>query len=116
MIIDTKKSKYNLNNESNREIALMPEGIITGYSDELSGQFLIIKLRSNIEIKVSENELSECTRTYYFSRNTPFLNLLKSIKNHLKIQYILSGNKEIKYLLNPITFFKWIMYTIKDIL
>ena len=62
MIIDTIKSKYNLNNELNREIALMPEGIITAYSNEISGQFLIIKLRSNIEIKVTENELSECTR------------------------------------------------------
>ena len=65
MIIDIIKSKYNLKNESNKEIALTPEGIVTAYSNELSDAFLIVKLRSNIEIKVSENELSECTRNYY---------------------------------------------------
>ena len=70
MIIDTIKGKYNLKDESNREIALMPEGIVTDYSSELLGEFLIIKLRSNIEIKVSENQLSECTSNYYFFRTT----------------------------------------------
>ena len=65
VIIDTIKSKYNLKSRSNREIALMPEGIVSAYSNELSDEFMIIKLRSNIEIKVSENELSECTRNYY---------------------------------------------------
>ncbi len=55
MIIDTIKSKYNLKDESNRKIALMPEGILTDYNSKLSGEFLIIKLRSNIEIKFTGN-------------------------------------------------------------
>ena len=115
MIIDTIKSKYNLKNESNKEIALMPEGIVTAYSNELSDEFLIIKLRSNIEIKVSENELSECTRNYYFSDEFFQSGLLKPIKGFLDIEYVLIGNREIKYLLNPFTFLKWIKTTIKDI-
>ncbi len=115
VIIDTIKSKYNFENESFREIALMPEGIITGYSNELSGQFLIIKLRSNIEIKISENELSECTKTYYFARKSYLLDLLGSIKEFLQTKFILNGNRKIKYLLNPFTFLKWVKYSIKDI-
>ena len=115
VIIDTIKSKYNLKNESNKEIALMPEGIVTAYSNELSDEFLIIKLRSNIEIKVSENELSECTRNYYFSDEIFQSGLLKPIKGFLDIEYVLIGNREIKYLLNPFTFLKWIKTTIKDI-
>ena len=115
MIIDTIKSKYNLKNESTREIALMPEGIVADYISELSGESLIIKLRSNIEIKVSENELSECTRNYYFSDNIFSSGLVKRIKDFLKIEFVLTGNKEIKYLLNPFTFLKWIKFTIKDI-
>ena len=115
VIIDTIKSKYNLKDESNREIALMPEGILTDYSSELSGEFLIIKLRSNIEIKVSENELSECTRNYYFSDQIVSSGLVKRIKDFLKIEFVLTGNREIKSLLNPFTFLKWIKFTIKDV-
>ena len=106
MIIDTVKTKYNLKSESNRGIALMPEGIVIDYSDELSGEFLIIKLRSNIEIKVSENELSECTRNYYFSDKILRSGLIEHIKDFLNIEFVLTGNRQIKYLLNPFTFFK----------
>ena len=115
VIIDTIKTKYNLKNVSNREIALMPEGIVTNYISEISGEFLIIRLRSNIEIKVSEDELSECTKTYYFY-NKPVSNVLSQrIKNFLKIEFVLTGNKEIKHLLNPFTFLKWIKFIIKDV-
>ena len=115
MIIDTIKSKYNLENELNREIALMPEGIVADYISELSGEFLIIKLRSNIKIKVSEDELSECTRNYYFSDEIVSSGLLTRITDFLKIEFVLNGNREIKSLFNPFTFFKWIKYTIKDV-
>jgi len=115
VIIDTVKGKYNLSNESTREIALMPEGIVTAYSNESSGQFLIIKLRSNIEIKVSKNELSQCTKNYYFSDEITRPELFKRIKGFNNVEYILTGNKQIKYLLNPFTFLKWILFTIKDI-
>tara|TARA_Y100001968_G_scaffold176968_1_gene162119 strand:- start:151 stop:537 length:387 start_codon:yes stop_codon:yes gene_type:complete len=115
VIIDTIKSKYNLKNELNREIAFMPEGIVTAYRKELTDEFLIIKLRSNIEIKVSENELSECTRNYYFSNEIVDSGLLKRIKDFLNVEFLLTSNREIKYLLNPFTFFKWIKFTIKDI-
>ncbi len=115
VIIDTVKSKYNLKNESNRDIALMPEGIVTDYISELSGEFLIIKLRSNIEIKVSEKELSECTINYYFPDEIVYSGLLTRIKDFLKLEFIFTGDKEIKYLLNPFTFLKWITFTIKDI-
>jgi len=115
VIIDTIKSKYNLKNEANREIGLMPEGIVADYSSELSGEFLIIKLRSNIEIKVSENELSECTRNYYFSDEIFSSGLVKRIKDFFKIEFVLTGNREIKSLLNPFTFLKWIKFTIKDV-
>ena len=115
VIIDTIKSKYNLKDESNREIALMPEGIVKDYSSEPSGEFLIIKLRSNIEIKVSENELSQCTRNYYFSDKIDRSGLIKRIKDFLYVEFVLTGNREIKYLLNPFTFIKWIKFTIKDI-
>ena len=115
VIIDTIKSKYNLKNEANREIGLMPEGIVADYSSELSGEFLIIKLRSNIEIKVSENELSECTRNYYFADEIFSSGLVKRIKDFFKIEFVLTGNREIKSLLNPFTFLKWIKFTIKDV-
>ena len=115
VIIDTIKSKYNLKNEANREIALMPEGIVADYSSQFSGEFLIIKLRSNIEIKVSENELSECTRNYYFSDEIFSSGLVKRIKDFFKIEFVLTGNREIKSLLNPFTFLKWIKFTIKDV-
>ena len=115
VIIDTIKSKYNLKNEANREIGLMPEGIVLDYSSELSGEFLIIKLRSNIEIKVSENELSECTRNYYFSDEIFSSGLVKRIKDFFKIEFVLTGNREIKSLLNPFAFLKWIKFTIKDV-
>ena len=115
VIIDTIKSKYNLKNEANREIALMPEGIVADYSSELSGEFLIVKLRSNIEIKVSDNELSECTRNYYFSDEIFSSGLVKRIKDFFKIEFVLTGNREIKSLLNPFTFLKWIKFTIKDV-
>ena len=111
VIIDTIKSKYNLKNEANREIALMPEGIVADYNSE----FLIVKLRSNIEIKVSDNELSECTRNYYFSDEIFSSGLVKRIKDFFKIESVLSGNREIKSLLNPFTFLKWIKFTIKDV-
>ena len=115
VIIDTIKSKYNLKNEANREIALMPEGIVPDYNSELSGEFLIVKLRSNIEIKVSENELSECTRNYYFSDEIFSSGLVKRIKDFFNIEFVLTGNREIKSLLNPFTFLKWIKFTIKDV-
>ena len=115
VIIDTIKSKYNLKNEANIEIALMPEGIVADYSSELSGEFLIVKLRSNIEIKVSDNELSECTRNYYFSDEIFSLGLVKRIKDFFNIEFVLTGNREIKSLLNPFTFLKWIKFTIKDV-
>ena len=115
VIIDTTKSKYNLKNESTRGIALMPEGFITGYSNEHSEQFLIIKLRSNIEIKVSENELSECTRNYYSSEKAPLSDLIKIINDFIRVEFISKGNREIKYLLNPFTFFKWLKFSIKDV-
>ncbi len=116
VIIDTAKSKYNLKNDSYKEIALMPEGIVSGYSNELSGQFLIIRLRSNIEIKISQDELSECTRNYYFSDDILLSSLIKRIKDFLDIEYVLSGNRKIKYLLNPLTFLKWVQFTIEDVL
>ncbi len=116
VIIDTKKSKYNFNSKSNREIALMPEGILTGYSDELSGEYLIVKLRSNIEIKVSEDELSDCTKNFYFSDISLTSRLKKNIANYLKIDFTMVGNRQIKYILNPLNFLKWIRYTIKDII
>jgi len=115
VIIDTIKSKYNLKNESNREIALMPEGIVTAYSNELSDEYLIIKLRSNIELKVSENELSECTRNYYFSDKIVHSGLVKRFKDLLNIDFVLIGNREIRYLLNPVNFIKWIKYTTNDL-
>ena len=115
VIIDTIKSKYNLENESRKEIAFMPEGIVTAYSNEISGEFLIIKLRSNIEIKVSETELSECTKNYYFSDEIISLGLLKRVKDFFKAEFVLISNREIKSLLNPFTFLKWIKFTIKDV-
>ena len=115
VIIDTINSKYNLESDLYKEIALMPEGIVTDYCNEISDQFLIIRLRSNIEIKVSKDELSECTRNYYFSDEIFPSDLIKSIKDLFKAEYILTGKKEIKYLLNPLCFLKWFMYTIKDV-
>ena len=76
---------------------------------------MIIKLCSNIEIKVSENELSECTRNYYFSDETIASGLLKRFKDFIKMEFVLTGNREIKSLLNPFTFLKWIKFTIKDV-
>ena len=115
MIIDTITSKYNLQNEKNKDIAFMPEGVVTAYSNELSDQFLIIRLRSRIEIKVSESELSECTKNYYFSDEIVSSGLVKRFKDFLKIEFVLTGNREIKSLLNPFTFLKWIKFTIKDV-
>ena len=115
MIIDTIKGKYSLQNESSRDISLMPEGIVKAYCNEVSDQFLIIKLRSNIEIKVSESELSECTRNYYFSDNISSSDLLKYIREFLNRKFVLTGNREIRYLINPLTFLKWFMYVIKDV-
>ena len=115
VIIDTIKSKYNLKNDLFKEIALMPEGVVSGYSNELTGQFLIIRLRSNIEIKVSNDELSECTRNYYFSDEILTSGLVKQIQDLFKMQYSLAGNRQIKNLLNPLTFLRWIIYTIKDV-
>ncbi len=115
VIIDTLKGKYDLKNESNKEIAFMPEGVVTAYINEISDQFLIIRLRSNIEIKVSEKELSECTKNFYFSENKSQFALLKFIKYFFKAEFILSGNRKMKDLFNPFTFFRWINYTIKDI-
>ena len=114
MIIDTVKSKYSLNCKSTREIAFMPEGIVTAYTNELSGEFLIIKLRSNLEIKVSENELSECTRNYYYSKSIYHSGLIKYFKDFMNVEYILKGNRGIKDLLNLVNFLKWIKYTFKD--
>ena len=101
VIIDTYKSKYNLKNELNKEIALMPEGIVKAYINENSCEFLIIKLRSNVEIKVSENELSQCTRNYYSYDNVHHPQFLKRIKDFLEIEFVLTRNREIKSLLNP---------------
>ena len=116
MIIDTIKSKYNLKDQSSKGIAFMPEGIVTDYSSELSGEFLIVKLRSNIEIKVSENELSECTKNYYFSNQKRSSILVGLIEDFLKTEFILNGNRKVKKLLNPFTFLKWINFTIKDVI
>ena len=116
MIIDTIKSKYNLKNKSTREIAFMPEGIVTAYSKDISGEFLIIKLRSNLEIKVSENELSECTRNYYFSKKIHTSRILSNFKDFLNKDFSLNGNREIKSLLNLVTFLKWVKYTFKDVI
>ena len=115
VIIDTTKSKYSFENSLYKDIALMPEGIVTDYCNELSGQSLVIRLRSNIEVKVSNDELSECTRNYYFSDKVITTSLIKRLKSSFKIDYILTGNREIKSLINPITFLKWIAYTIKDV-
>ena len=116
VIIDTIKSKYNLKNKSTREIAFMPEGIVTAYSKDISGEFLIIKLRSNLEIKVSENELSECTRNYYFSQKIHTSRILSNFKDFLNKDFSLNGNREIKSLLNLVTFLKWVKYTFKDVI
>ena len=115
VIIDTIKSKYNLKNRPYKDIALMPEGIVSGYSNEHSGQFLFVRLRSNVEIKISNDELSECTKNYYFSEEILTSSLTKRIKDFFKIEYLLTGNRDIKYLLNPLSFLKWTIYTIKDV-
>ena len=116
VIIDTTTSKYNLKNETNKEIAFMPEGIVTAYCNELSDQFLIIRLRSSLEIKVSENELSECTKNYYFSDEKRSRSLVGYIGDIFKKEFMLNGNRKVKNLLNPFTFLRWINYTIKDVL
>ena len=116
VIIDTIKSKYNLNNKLNREIALMPEGIIIGYSDELSEEFLIVKLRSDITVKVSTNELSECTKKFYFHNENLIIDIKRHINNFLNIDLISTGDREMGYVLNPINFIKWMKFTTKDIL
>ena len=116
VIIDTIRSKYSFKNETNKDIAFMPEGIVTAYCNELSDQFLIIKLRSRIEIKVSENELSECTKNYYFSDEKRYPGIFGSIEKIFKPGFILNGNRKVKNLLNPFTFLRWINYTIKDVL
>tara|TARA_Y100001978_G_scaffold186427_1_gene186182 strand:- start:691 stop:1074 length:384 start_codon:yes stop_codon:yes gene_type:complete len=115
VIIDTITSKYNLNNEANKDIAFMPEGIVTAYCNELSDQ-LIIRLRSRIEIKVSENELSECTKNYYFSDEKLSPSLVGSIEEFFKTDFVLKGNRKVKNLLNPFTFLRWIKFAIKDVL
>ena len=115
VIIDTTKSKYNLKNGSRKDIAFMPEGIVTEYINELSGELLVVKLRSNIEVKVSKNELSDCTIDYYFSEKNIDSSLFNPIKVFLKTKFDYSGNKEIKKLINPLTFLKWFTYTIKDV-
>ena len=115
VIIDTITSKYNLNNEANKDIAFMPEGIVTAYCNELSDQ-LIIRLRSRIEIKVSENELSECTKNYYFSDEKLSPSLIGSIEEFFKTDFVLKGNRKVKNLLNPFTFLRWIKFAIKDVL
>ena len=115
VIIDTLKSKYNLNNKLNREIAFMPEGILVGYSNEISGEFLIIRLRSDIEVKISKNDLSECTKNFYFKKDTLKLKIINSFTNFLNIGKLSTGNREIKFLFNPIYFLKWILYITKDI-
>ena len=116
VIIDTITSKYNFKNDKNKDIAFMPEGIVTAYCNELSDQFLIIRLRSSIEIKVSENELSECTKNYYFSDEKRSPSLVRLIEEFVKTEFILNGNRKVKKLLNPFTFLRWITYTIKDVL
>ena len=116
MIIDTITSKYNLQNEKNKDIAFMPEGVVTAYSNELSDQFLIIRLRSRIEIKVSESELSECTKNYYFSDEKRYPGIFGSIEKIFKPGFILNGNRKVKNLLNPFTFLRWIKFAIKDVL
>ena len=116
MIIDTIKSKYSFSNKSNREIALMPEGVLTGYIDEFSEELLVVKLRSNIEIRVSENELSDCTRKFYSHEKTFISELKRNIKDFFNIKIILISNRDFKYLFNPINFIKWIKYTLKDII
>ena len=115
VIIDTITSKYNFNNEANKDIAFMPEGIVTAYCNELSDQ-LIIRLRSRIEIKVSENELSECTKNYYFSDEKLSPSLVGSIEEFFKTDFVLKGNRKVKNLLNPFTFLRWIKFAIKDVL
>ncbi len=115
VIVDTLKSKYNFSNESNKEIAFMPEGIVTAYCNEVPDRFLIIRLRSNIEIKISENELSECTKKFYFSDKSNSSDLLKLLKDFINIEFDLTGNKKIEHLLNPFTFLRWVNYVIKDI-
>lgn len=116
VIIDTITSKYNFQNEKNKDIAFMPEGVVTAYSNELSDQFLIIRLRSRIEIKVSESELSECTKNYYFSDEKRSRSLVGHIGDIFKTEFMLNGNRKVKNLLNPFTFLRWINYTIKDVL
>ena len=115
VIIDTIKGKYNLENESYKDIAFMPEGVVTAYINELSDQFLIIRLRSSIEVKVSVNELSECTKNFYFSDTKRHFDILKQIEYFFKKEFISTGNKKIKHLLNPFTFLRWVNYTIKDV-
>ena len=115
VIIDTITSKYNFTNGTNKDIAFMPEGIVTSYCSELSDQFLIIRLRSRIEIKVSENELSECTKNYYFSDEKRASSLFGHIEEFIKTGFILNGNRKVKKLLNLYTFLGWIKYTIKDV-
>ena len=115
VIIDTITSKYNFNNQTNKDVAFMPEGIVTAYCNELSDQFLIIRLRSRIEIKVSVNELSECTKKYYFSDEKRSPRLVGRIEEFIKAEFILNGNRKVKKLINPFTFLRWINYTIKDV-
>ena len=100
----------------NKDIAFMPEGVLTAYSNELSDQFLIIRLRSRIEIKVTENELSECTKNYYFSDEKNFPGVAERIEKFVKAGFILNGNRKVRNLLNPFTFLRWINYTIKDVI
>ena len=116
MIIDTNTSKYNFQSEMNKDIAFMPEGVLTAYSNELSDQFLIIRLRSRIEIKVTENELSECTKNYYFSDEKLSRSLFERIGDIFKTEFMLNGNRKVKNLLNPFTFLRWINCTMKDVL
>tara|TARA_B100000214_G_scaffold343028_1_gene291223 strand:+ start:270 stop:656 length:387 start_codon:yes stop_codon:yes gene_type:complete len=115
VIIDTVNSKYNFKNEKYKEIALMPEGIVNSYSKDGSKEFLIVQLRSNIKIKVTENELSECTKKLYSKDNSLQSNIFNKIKDFLNQDIILTGEKRVNFLINPVNFFKWIKYVIADI-
>ena len=87
----------------------MTDGMGIGY---------VLMTEKNIKVWIFSTELDDQTKKEYKIDNINNLTTTKDNKliigNH-SIDYELSGNREVKSILNPINLFSWLIFTLKDI-
>ena len=118
--VDKSKIESLLPNKLLDELPQLINGEIVDYkmTDGMGIGYVLMTDR-NIKIWIFSTELNEQTRREYRTDDTNKYNNRQNtniILEEYKVTYNINGNRDINTIVNPINLFKWLIFTLKDIL